>query len=83
MTVSAALVAGLNEAVVDRISEQLQSDAAMMHRFADAGLLPGRRVKLMPREDSIEITTEGGTLLAGRDVSDHIFVRSESVASVR
>jgi DtxR family Mn-dependent transcriptional regulator len=83
ITISAAVLAGASEVVVERISEQLQSDAAMMHRFAGAGLLPGRLVKLTPREGSVEIATAGDTLLAGRDVSDHIFVRSEPVAAVR
>ena len=83
ITISAAVLAGASEVVVERISEQLQSDAAMMHRFAGAGVLPGRLVKLAPREGSVEITTADATLLAGRDVSDHIFVRSEPVAVVR
>jgi DtxR family Mn-dependent transcriptional regulator len=82
-TISAAARAGTSDAVVERISEQLQSDATMMHRFAGAGLLPGRRVRLAPRNGSVEVTTDKETLLAGPDVSDHIFVRAESVAAVR
>jgi DtxR family Mn-dependent transcriptional regulator len=75
ITISAAVLAGTSEVVIERISEQLQSDAVMMHRFAGAGVLPGRQVKLAPRDGAVEITTAGDALLAGRDVSDHIFVR--------
>ena len=74
-TLSAAARSGLTEVIVERISEQLQSDAAMMHSFAGAGLLPGRRIRLSPQDGAVEVTTDQDTLLAGRDVSDHIFVR--------
>ena len=59
ITISAAVLAKVTEAVVERISEQLQSDAAMMHRFAGAGLLPGRRVRLDPL-DLERVGTEAG-----------------------
>ncbi len=74
-TLSAATSAGLGEVVVERISEQLQSDAEMMHRFAAAGLLPGHTVSLAPLDGTVEVSSELGRLLAERGVSDHIFVR--------
>jgi DtxR family Mn-dependent transcriptional regulator len=74
-SLTAAADAGLGQARVERISEHLQSDAAMMRRFAGAGVLPGRCVSLATRDGVLEISSAEGILTAGRDVSDHIFVR--------
>jgi DtxR family Mn-dependent transcriptional regulator len=62
--------------VVDRISEQLQSDAALMHRLDTAGLRPGHPVHVAQTAGGIEVTVDGEALAEfGRDISDHVFVR--------
>jgi DtxR family transcriptional regulator, Mn-dependent transcriptional regulator len=64
------------DVVVNRISEQLQSDAALMHRLDEADMRPGRqiRVAIVPR--GVEVWTgDGERTTFARDVSDHVFVR--------
>ena len=65
--------------VVDRISEQLQSDSDVMHRLDVAGLRPGRRI-------TVAATARGGAAVGAgdgtddatvfeRSICDHVFVR--------
>ncbi|MGH8862258.1 MAG: metal-dependent transcriptional regulator [Jatrophihabitantaceae bacterium] len=60
---------------VERISEQLQPDAALMHRLTDTGLRPGRSVTVAASGAGIEVWTDGDRQPIPRDVSDHVFVR--------
>jgi DtxR family Mn-dependent transcriptional regulator len=68
--------------VVDRISEQLQPDAATMRRLTDAGLRPGRTVSLTRTAGGIEVRHPGAAepgddpvVCLDARVSDHVFVR--------
>lgn len=63
------------DVVVDRISEQLQSDARMMHRVTDAGLRPGQRVQVTALDDAVQVVVDGLDVTLERHVSDHVFVR--------
>ena len=61
---------------VDRISEQLQPDADLMRRIADAGLRPGGVVHVSPTARGVEVWSDGDHSNFARLVSDHVFVRS-------
>jgi DtxR family Mn-dependent transcriptional regulator len=76
MTLSAAGIDAPAQAViVERISEQLQPDAAMMHRLTDAGLRPGHEVTVTATLDGVEVWAAGERVLLDHHVSDHVFVR--------
>ncbi len=67
--------------IVQRISEQLQSDAALMLRLKNIGIQPGREVTLMVGIDDVRVTsagTAGGDRDVGSalsyDVAAHVFV---------
>jgi len=69
-------VPGGADIVVDRISETVQSDAAIMHRIDRAGLRPGRTLHLLPADAGVvEVSDAHGRAEVGPDVSEHIFVR--------
>ena len=61
--------------VVERISEQLQPDAATMHQLTDAGLRPGGRVNVAATAHGVEVGTADGRIVLDRYVGDHVFVR--------
>ena len=68
--------------VVQRISEQLQSDAALMLKLKNIGIQPGREVTLVVGSDDVRVTGAGrvdglGTALP-RDVASHLFVVESS-----
>jgi DtxR family Mn-dependent transcriptional regulator len=65
---------GDTEVLIDRISEQLQPDAAIMHRLTTAGLRPGHRVHVAAAPIGVEVWTDGAHTTVEPDVSDHIFV---------
>jgi DtxR family Mn-dependent transcriptional regulator len=76
MTLSAAGADAPAQAViVERISEQLQPDAATMHQLTDAGLRPGHEVSVTPTAGGVEVLASGGRVLLDHHVSDHVFVR--------
>jgi DtxR family transcriptional regulator, Mn-dependent transcriptional regulator len=64
--------------VVRRISEQVQSDAALMLRLKRIGIQPGREVTLAASDDGVRVTGEDdiGDLDAElpRQVAAHVFV---------
>ena len=67
--------------IVQRISEQLQSDPALMLKLKNNGIQPGREVTLMVGNDDVRVTrpeTVGGDRDAGMelpvDVAAHVFV---------
>jgi DtxR family Mn-dependent transcriptional regulator len=73
---AAAEAGGPIPVVVERISEQLQGDATVMHRLTDAGLRPGHQVTVRPAGAGVDVSSEIGSMTLDRHVSDHIFVRS-------
>ncbi len=72
------VVAGVGRAVVRRIGEQLQSDAALMLKLKNIGIQPGREVTLAASGGDIQVTGAGrvGGLAAvlPREVAAHLFV---------
>lgn len=64
--------------VVRRISEQVQSDPAVMLKLKQVGIQPGREVTLAASDDGVRVTGDGdaGDTLAElpRDVAAHVFV---------
>ena len=60
---------------VDRISEQLQPDAALLRRLTRAGIRPGRAVRAMAVADGVALGADGGDTTLERAISDHVFVR--------
>jgi DtxR family transcriptional regulator, Mn-dependent transcriptional regulator len=73
LTTASTQLAG-RPVAVQRISEQLQPDAATMHQLTDSGLRPGHRVTVNPTPDGVEIWNDGARVQLDRHVSDHIFV---------
>ncbi|MFN2519071.1 MAG: iron dependent repressor, metal binding and dimerization domain protein [Jatrophihabitantaceae bacterium] len=63
------------EVTIDRISEQLQPDAELMHLLTRAGLRPGHHVYVAARGPGVEVWTDGERTPIEAHVSDHIFVR--------
>ncbi|MCT9935009.1 metal-dependent transcriptional regulator [Planotetraspora sp. A-T 1434] len=64
--------------VVRRISEQVQSDPAVMLKLKQVGIQPGREVTLAASDDGVRVTGDSeadGTLAElPRDVAAHVFV---------
>ena len=64
--------------VVRRISEQIQSDAAVMLKLKNIGIQPGREVTLAVSDEGIRVT--GGDRVDGlgddlpRQIAAHVFV---------
>jgi DtxR family transcriptional regulator, Mn-dependent transcriptional regulator len=76
LSLSEAAEKGHDEVVVDRISELLQPDAALMHRLLTAGLRPGRSVRVAAAGSrGVEVRRDGGPAETFEPlVSDHVFV---------
>ncbi len=65
-----------NTVVINRISEQLQPDADLMHRLTRAGMRPGSVVHIAPTGRGVEVWIDGTERTQfERGVSDHVFVR--------
>jgi DtxR family transcriptional regulator, Mn-dependent transcriptional regulator len=64
--------------VVRRISEQVQSDAALMLKLKHIGIQPGREVTLAVSDDGVRVTGEdrvdGHTADLPRRIAAHVFV---------
>jgi len=76
MTYASLQDTGGGQAVtIERISEQLQPDAALMHRLSDAGLRPGHEVRVASAGSGVEVWAADVRTPLSRDVSDHVFVR--------
>ncbi len=69
--------AGSELVVVSRISEQVQSDAALMLRLKNIGIQPGREVTLAASDHGVRVTgadrADGGTELPV-EIATHVFV---------
>ena len=63
--------------VVSRISEQVQSDAALMLRLKNIGIQPGREVTLAASDHGVRVTgadrADDGTELPV-EIATHVFV---------
>jgi DtxR family Mn-dependent transcriptional regulator len=75
LTLSAAVDAGVSSVVVDRISEQLQPDAATMHDLTRAGMRPGQKIQAADADAGVEVWSGDEHLRLPREVTDHVFVR--------
>jgi DtxR family Mn-dependent transcriptional regulator len=64
-----------NTVTVDRISEQLQPDAALLRRLSQAGIRPGRSVRATAVADGVALGADGESTTLERAISDHVFVR--------
>jgi DtxR family Mn-dependent transcriptional regulator len=64
--------------VVRRISEQVQSDAALMLKLKSIGIQPGREITLAASDDGVRVTSDNGTggleAELPRQVAAHVFV---------
>ncbi len=64
--------------IVRRISEQVQSDAALMLRLKHIGIQPGREVTLAASDDGVRVTrddrAEGLSAELSRDIAAQLFV---------
>ncbi len=76
VTLSIAAGSRATTVIVDRISELLQPDAELMHRFADASLLPGRTVNALSTAIGVEIWAGGERFGFDSRVAEHVFVRA-------
>src|SRR5580698_5194799 len=71
-------VAAGEQVLVSRISEQVQSDAALMLRLKNIGIQPGREVTLAISDNGVRVTSadngaDTGAELAA-DIAAHVFV---------
>ncbi len=64
--------------VIERISEQVQSDIGLMLKLKRSGIQPGREVTLSVADDGVRVTSEDGagsiTADLPRRVAAHVFV---------
>jgi DtxR family transcriptional regulator, Mn-dependent transcriptional regulator len=63
--------------VVSRISEQVQSDSALMLKLKQIGIQPGREVTLASSDDGVRVTgddEDGSATDLPRDIATHVFV---------
>jgi DtxR family transcriptional regulator, Mn-dependent transcriptional regulator len=64
--------------VIQRISEQVQSDIGLMLKLKESGIQPGREVTLSVADDGVRVTSEAGeggiTAELPRRVAAHVFV---------
>ncbi|MGB6456631.1 MAG: metal-dependent transcriptional regulator [Streptosporangiaceae bacterium] len=71
-------ILGGDQVIVSRISEQVQSDAALMLRLKSIGIQPGREVTLAASDSGVRVT--GGDRVGGDvaelpvEVAAHVFV---------
>lgn len=77
ISLTQAAAAAESNIVIDRISEQLQSDAELLHRLDLAGLRPGLLVRATSAAGGVEVSFgDDSTALFARAISDHVFVRA-------
>jgi DtxR family Mn-dependent transcriptional regulator len=78
IAMTALAVAAGEQVLVSRISEQVQSDAALMLRLKNIGIQPGREVTLAASDNGVRVTgadTVGGVgAELPVDIAAHVFV---------
>jgi DtxR family transcriptional regulator, Mn-dependent transcriptional regulator len=78
IAMTAMAIPGGEQVVVSRISEQIQSDAALMLRLKNIGIQPGREVSLAASDNGVRVTSAdrvgdlGAELSA--EIAAHVFV---------
>src|SRR5690348_4964864 len=76
LSLTEAAAGAHGEVVINRISEQLQPDADLMHRMDVAGMRPGGRVRVAAGALGVEVWVDDGEHTTfDRVVADHVFVR--------
>jgi DtxR family Mn-dependent transcriptional regulator len=77
VSLTQSVAEGSSEVIVDRISELLQPDAALMHRVKIAGLQPGTLVQVAAAADGIRVqAADAEPEVFEQRVADHVFVRT-------
>jgi DtxR family Mn-dependent transcriptional regulator len=74
VTMEQAARLGPADAVVRRISEQIQPDADIMRVLREGGVQPGRTVKLAAEPRGLRVTTEAGETSIDDMTARHVFV---------
>ena len=74
VTLEQAMADGSGTAVVRRISEQIQPDAAVMRDLRSAGVQPGRTVRLTADGKGLLLTTDLGETTVNDLTARHVFV---------
>ncbi|GAA0573716.1 metal-dependent transcriptional regulator [Actinomadura livida] len=66
------------DAVIRRISEQVQSDSDLMLKLKQIGIQPGREVTLRATDDGVRVISDdesdGPATELPRDIAEHVFV---------
>ncbi len=82
VAMTAIAAAAPTAVIVRRISEQLQSDAALMLKLKNIGIQPGREVTLIAGNDDVRVTSAGRVGDVGMalpyDVAARLFVAEQS-----
>lgn len=74
VTLEQAAARGSGQAVVRRISEQIQPDADIMRHLRSTGVQPGRTVQLARSGRDLQLTTDSGTTTVDGVIARHVFV---------
>lgn len=74
LTLQQAAQLGSADAVVRRISEQIQPDAEVMRGLREAGVQPGRTVRLAADVRGLLVTTDSGATTVDDMTARHVFV---------
>jgi DtxR family Mn-dependent transcriptional regulator len=77
ISLTAAATSAGHRVVIDRISEQIQSDADAMRRLTTAGLRPGHAAVVRSHADGITVGEGASAVLVEHLLSDHVFVRAD------
>jgi DtxR family Mn-dependent transcriptional regulator len=78
IAMTSVAVPAAEQVLVSRISEQVQSDAALMLRLRNIGIQPGREVRLAASDNGVRVTGadtagDAGTELPA-EIAAHVFV---------
>ena len=77
LSLTEAVAGAHDEVVINRISEQLQPDAELMHRLDEAGMRPGHTVSVAAGPQGVEVwVADGEHVSFDRVVADHVFVQT-------
>jgi DtxR family Mn-dependent transcriptional regulator len=77
LTMADAATPGGVPVIVSRISEQVQSDSALMLKLKQVGIQPGHKVTLATSDDGVRVTSEdagGAAADLPYDIATHVFV---------
>jgi DtxR family Mn-dependent transcriptional regulator len=77
MTMTDVATPGGVPVIVRRISEQVQSDSALMLKLKQVGIQPGHKVTLAMSDDGVRVTSDesgGAAADLPHDIATHVFV---------